>query len=170
MRFRHVRLVLCFAAVAALSACARSVTENIIEDAAERETGENVDVDIGTDGTARVETDEGTFTTGSGLPENWPTDVPTYAGAEVIFAGTANPASGAPGFGASLVSSDPMQNVWAFYERSLAENGWTVNARVQSGETNLLGAEKDGRSITVMLGGSDGQTAITIGIEEEKRQ
>ena len=113
----------------------------------------------------QVTTSEGTFVAGSTMPADWPTDVPTYAGAKVQYSATAHPTDGKTGSAIVFMTSDVAATVANFYKTKLVENGWTMTATMEANGTTILGATKDTRNLSVMIGASEGQTAVTIGFE-----
>lgn len=140
-----------------------------MENEIENETGAEADVDMNADGSMKVTTKEGTYTTGSNtMPEDWPEDAPVFADATVQFSGSTNPVDGGPGVAAVLMTDASVETVMAFYTDELTKKGWTIVSTMQAQGTNVIGATKDDRVLSLMVGDSgNGQTSITIGVGRE---
>lgn len=149
----------------ALCACSpgESAMENAAERAMERETGERADVDINGE-KITVTTDDGTVEMGGSIPGDWPTDVPTYAGATVTYSAM-NEADGATNAVLILSSTDSAQQIVDFYKSALTQNGWTTKNVIVSTVASGLEAEKDGRHVGIAIVGEDGSMTISIGVE-----
>lgn len=137
----------------------------MMEKAIEKQTGGEAKVDMQGDGAMKIETDEGTFTTGGDLPDNWPTDVAVYEDATVSYSASTNPATGKPGSALVLMTTDASADVAAWYKSQLTKDGWTLSSAMEGGGTTIFGATKDDRTLSMMIAGAEGQTSITIGIE-----
>lgn len=144
----------------ACGAAAEKVGERAAERAIEAQGGGDVDLDLDdggfsietdegsasmdVDGNLRVDTEDGSFTAGSGeVPAGWPDDVGFPAGLEVLAGfeqtsgeeATANITATVPGSAAEAV---------AFYEDALS--GWTGE-----NETSFSGGGTESRSVTFVL-------------------
>ena len=152
-----------------LAACTKAGREAAIENAIEKESGGNADVNINNDGSMHIETSEGTYDAGSNrLPADWPTDVTAYAGATIQYSGSTNPATGKAGAAAVLMTADKPEKVVEFYKADLRAKGWTIATTMQGQGTNILGATKGNRALSIMVAGSpDDQTSITIGVGQQ---
>jgi hypothetical protein len=130
---------------------------------------ENVDVDVNTDSSVNVTTNEGTYQTGNTLPEDWPKDAPVYAKGTILFTGTSNPATGKPGMAVTLSTEDAAKTVYDYFVAQLPKEGWAIDANVQTGSAYMVSATKDQRVLSVMISGGD-QTSITMGLELPEQQ
>jgi hypothetical protein len=119
------------------------------------------------DGGTQVQTDQGTFQTGTTIPEDWPKDVVTYPGATVQFSGS-NTQAGKPGWALVLLTKDSTADVKSFYEKSLKDNGWSIVADMESQGTIIIGGTKGNYAMSLTAAGQDGQTAITLGVATQK--
>ncbi|MFA5820819.1 MAG: hypothetical protein WC873_01815 [Candidatus Gracilibacteria bacterium] len=138
--------------------------ENIIENAIEQSSGNNADVNIGSDGSFSVTTEEGTMSFGTELSADWPNDVPTYPGAAVTYSAVGNDlADGGLGGYAIFTTSDSAQKVIDFYNGEMATAGWTVKASVNIASSMNVTFEKDGLAMNVTATEGDGSTTLTIG-------
>ncbi|TSC78717.1 MAG: hypothetical protein G01um101425_1007 [Candidatus Peregrinibacteria bacterium Gr01-1014_25] len=164
-----IKALAVFSALALLAGCSgamqQKAAEEMMENAIEKEAGGDADVDIDAAGKMRVTTKEGTFTTGNQLPADWPKDAPSYAGAEVQYAMSTNPATGKPGAAVVLMTDDGMQEVANFYTDALKANGWSIESTMNGADTTIMAATKDGRTFSLAIVSADGQTTITVGIE-----
>ena len=162
-----LRFLCCLFALAMLAACGTNIAEKAMEKAIEDETGGSADVDVRADGSMEVTTEEGTFQTGNSMPEDWPKDVPVYAGATVQFSGTASPENGQRGSAVVLVTADSATDVAAFYKETLKENGWTVQSTMEAQGTIIFSAEKDDRVFSFLTTTAEGMTTITMGVAKK---
>jgi hypothetical protein len=139
------------------------MNDKAIERALEDASGGRVDVDSD-DGTYTVKTEEGTWSTSDKLPEDWPADAPLYPGADVQ--GSVAAVDGGYGVGryVGLLTSDDTAKVVAWYKSELVAKGWTVTTDISTGDGSMLGADKDERTLAVMVSPQDGKTAIGLTI------
>lgn len=161
-----LRTLLSLGLATLLAACGRGGTERAIERAIEEETGENAEVDVRTDGSVKVETEDGTFQTGNTLPADWPTDVPVYAGATVQYSASVTE-TGQPGSAAVLMTTDSAAQVASYYKKALKENGWTVESTIEAQGTTIFSATKDDRVVSFMSASAQGATTITLGVTKQ---
>ena len=120
----------------------------------------------GTSGQVDVQMDEGPVVTGGmAVPDDWASDVPVYAGADVQYTATVNPIDGRPGAAMVLTTSDSVQAVADFYKAELESNGWALEASVAGPMGTIIGGTKDNRSVSMLIAASEGMTSITIGVE-----
>ena len=143
----------------------RKMVENVME----RATDGKADVKVNSDGTMDIKTDDGTFSMGKDLPKDWPTDVPSYAGATITYSAAANPTdTEKAGMALILSTTDDSVTVTKFYEAELKSNGWKITNTMQGGGTTIMTAEKDERQLSLAISESDDQTGITIAVEAAK--
>ena len=145
-------------AFALLAACSRTVVDS--------QTGATAT--IGSNGTTmHVESSEGSFTAGATtLPADWPSDAPVYPGATITYTASANPTTGKPGNAIVFTTTDGTQQVVAYYKTALKQNGWAINTTMDGGATFVMGGTKEGRGLSLMIAGTDGQTSVTLAIEQ----
>ncbi len=136
------------------------------EIALERATGGKADVDYKGDGTVTINTNEGTFSTGTKVPDNWPSDVAVYPGSSVQYSGSSNQGGdGKLGFALLLASTDSPAKVAEYYNKSLVAAGWKINSTANFGGASIIGAEKDNRTLAITIGeGDKGSSAINIAV------
>jgi hypothetical protein len=140
-------------------------SKKIAEKNIELATGGKVSVQ--NDGNVKVSTKEGTFETNSGkLPDNWPSDAPTYAGT-ITFSGSSNGTNGQKGLSLMISTSDSADKVVAFYKSELASKGWTIASEGTFSGTTMLSAEKGAQQYSIGIITADGQTQITSGITDK---
>jgi hypothetical protein len=140
-------------------------SKKIVEKSIEQATGGKVSVQ--NDGNVKVSTKEGTFETNSGkLPDNWPSDAPTYAGT-ITFSGSSNGTNGQKGLSLMITTTDGADKVAAFYKSELAAKGWTIANEGTFSGTTMIGAEKAGKQYSIGIITADGQTQITSGITDK---
>jgi len=137
---------------------AEKTAEKVIEDA----TGGKVDISEGGN-KVTIETDEGKLTVGQNqIPDNFPSDVPVYTGAEVITSSESG-----DNFTLALKSTDTVSKVSDYYNGEVKSNGWTIaNSSNIAGSTSIT-ATKDGRQLNIVITkDTEGQTAIAIVINK----
>lgn len=127
--------------------------------------GPEAQVNTDANGAMEISNSEGTVSTGHSLPSDWPSDAPTYPNAVVQYSASVNPTTGRPGTAAVFTSTASMKDVKAFYNAQLTANGWTSQGTLEADETILMSATKDTRTLSLAIGGIDGQVSITMGIE-----
>jgi len=126
-----------------------------------------VNIDQNADGSATYTSSDGTVTVnGNKLPDNWPSDAPTYPNAAIQYSGSSNPQTGAEGSAVSFTTSDSVQTVTDFYKRELVSKGWVIDQSASVGGATVLTAKKDTRTFgTYITDAGNGQIAVTVGIE-----
>lgn len=158
-------VVVVFIGVAGCKMALRNIGQNMAEKMIEDASGGKAKVDM-KDGSMTVTTEEGTVTTGGSVPDNWPKDVPAYAGAAVQFSGTNMGDAGEGAMGLVMTSEDNATSVVDFYKESLKSSGWTLkNTMAAQGNTVML-FTKDGRNLSLAIAEANGTTSITIGVQE----
>jgi hypothetical protein len=158
----------CFVSALGLLAGCSSVADKAAENAIEKETGGQANVDTD-NGTMHVETSEGTFDAGGNkLPADWPSDAPIYTGATIQYAASANPTTGKAGAAVVFMTSDSVQKVSDFYVAQLKEQGWKIEGTVNAGGALTIGATKDERSLSLVISGAEGRTTVTMGVENKQ--
>ena len=161
MRTLTARTMFILSAVGLLVACSRTA---MIQNAVEQQGGTATVSDDGK--SMHVQTSEGSMDIGNNtLPSDWPTDVPTYTGAQVVYSASVNPQTGQPGQAVVLQTTDSAQNVADFYKATLKKNGWNVTGTMQGGGTSVMTATKADRSVTVAISAAGELTSITLAIE-----
>lgn len=170
MRMRSAKLLALLSFTTILTACGQNAAERAIEPAIEEDAGDT-QVDIQNDGAMHVETDEGTAMIGGGnLPDGWPEDIEVYAGAELAYSASINPQTGEPGMAIVMMTEDDVAAVSAYYKQALSSGGWTTGDAMEGGGTSILTATKGNQVASFMITEADGQTAITIGINEAEQE
>lgn len=145
----------------ATSSVNQKIGEQMAENMIESATGGQANVDIDSD-SMTVTTDEGTFTTGSDLPVDFPSDIPAYPGATAAYSGTSNINSEGTQFAVVLSSTDPYEKVADYYTTQLPAQGWDIESTQKISGTTILGAVKDNRTLSVAVASGDDATSITI--------
>ena len=90
------------------------------------------------------------------LPTSYPTDIPSYPGAEP------KTSMSVPGQGtlATFSSSSSAEEILDFYRSELESRGWNVTDAKRGG----INATKDGRAAQIKVLRSDGQSEIAVNI------
>jgi len=129
-------------ALGALSACGgESVTDRLTEKAIENSGGEGVDVDVDSDnGEVRIETDEGTFSSGNELPANFPDDIPLLD-AEILSAVASDNASGTGDLGFVIAMQTDLSDADAVAQATeLLTDAGFVPDETSSASEDMFGA------------------------------
>lgn len=127
------------------------------------ETTQNGEVNVDADGTVHVETSEGTATTANKVPSDWPSDAPAYPGADVQYSASANVEAGQQA-ALVLTTKDTAEQVVEYYKETLTGNGWSMTSTMQGGDSTLMSAEKGDRAVSIVIGSSEGETTVTLGV------
>ena len=90
------------------------------------------------------------------LPAGYPTDLPTFPGAETK---TSMVIPGGTGL-VVFTTKDPVEEVAAYYAKALVEQGWSVGETSDDGMR--MHAQKDSRTATVSIESADDETEIAI--------
>ena len=128
-----------------------------------------VDVDHNLDGSKTIKSDYGTVTTSNKLPDNWPSDAPTYKNAKIEQSSSTNAQAGIEGSTIAFTTSDSVQTVLDFYKRELTAFGWVSLSPGQAitgsqvGGMTVVGAKKGKRNINVGITSlTTGESKVTI--------
>lgn len=134
----------------------KSAAERVIESA----TGGKVNVDSNS-GDVTVKTDQGTWSTSSKLPSDFPKDVPVYPGATVESSVAANQEQGGGQY-VGLQTTDALDAVVAWYKKEVAAQGWKIETDATVQGNLILGASKDTRELSLTVASSDGKVTISL--------
>jgi len=91
------------------------------------------------------------------LPENWPSDVPIYAGANIVSATTI-----AQGISVLFQSSDSAATVSDWYQARLTASGWMKKAEHDIGIQRVRVYEKGDVTLTVSSSTADDGGSATL--------
>ncbi|HEY3318064.1 MAG TPA: hypothetical protein VGK50_06545 [Coriobacteriia bacterium] len=174
---RGIRTAICAGLLLALAlsaGCAR-IAENAARGAVEKATGVKVDEKsnqvtvTGKDGKAV------TFTGGDKkLPDNLPKDFPVYAGTPEGGASAASNEGST--FTLAVVTTDKVADVFGWYKKELAGNGWSIEnsatVTVDGKQSASLSAKKNTMEAVVTIGSdssADGKVRINAIINDKKK-
>ena len=154
------------------STLSRFTGERMVERAMELSTGGDVDIDIDKSGagSVKITSDDGAeieYSAGGdvAIPATWPSDMPVLDGATVSYVGSSNPATGEVGSVVMFQTEQSLEEVSAYYEQALADNGWTVESTVKTGDAVMFAGTKDTRTVSLYVSSSDpGTTNVTLSI------
>jgi hypothetical protein len=164
---------LALALMISLSAClspadkvSEKVGESMAERAIENATGGAADVDVDNENVT-IKTDEGSFEAGENvkLPDDFPSDVYVYDGKlQGVIRTNEN-----KGFTLTIETVDTVATVKAVYEEKMREAGWETAGSMDFGTSASLGGEKDGRTLSVIIGEGDaGKSNVILTVAEEE--
>jgi hypothetical protein len=94
---------------------------------------------------------------GGKVPDDYPKDLPVYAGAKVIMSQSATEKNT---HNLVLESSDPADKIADYYKKSLESNGWKIEGSMNMGEMNMFTAVKDKRQAIVQVMNSSEKRTI----------
>lgn len=119
--------------------------------------------------TVTMTTPEGTMTATSGpdakVPDNFPKDIPLYAGA-TLASSTSMPQMNMAMV--QLSSTDSVENVSAFYKKEMPAKGWTELSTMSDGANmHMLNYSKDGLMAMISVASEEGKTVIAINCAKE---
>ncbi len=97
------------------------------------------------------------------IPEEFPKDVPIFPGA------TPMAFLSAPGEGiiVTFKSSEEQQDIFDFYQSSLADGGWEILEDTMFTNQLTLEAIKDNRKVSVIVAGTKGDSRVSIIVTPE---
>ncbi|OGJ61491.1 hypothetical protein A3C37_04170 [Candidatus Peribacteria bacterium RIFCSPHIGHO2_02_FULL_53_20] len=158
----------CIALLSTLAACGstdgddRAAEGNTAE--GNTEEGANFNIDVDTDARVHIVTSAGSFNGGNTIPKNWPSDVPAYPGAQVVYSAAVTTPEGDDGLALTLSTNDTLEQAVEFYKGTLAAEGWKILSTLESGEATIIGAEKGNRVFAASISNAGGQTMISLGM------
>lgn len=132
------------------------------EEAIEQTTEGNVQVNP--NGSVTYSNNQGTVSTSNNLPENWPSDAPTYLAGTIVYSGFSNQGSGG-GTAVIINTEDSVEQVRTYYKNTLVSNGWKITDEASVNGTYAIVAEKSGKKYAITIVRVGNQTQITSGIE-----
>jgi hypothetical protein len=105
--------------------------------------------------------DGGAVTLGTTLPADFPSDVPIYEGARILFAGRSTSAEGRTGWTATLETGDTKDHVVEFYKSHLTT--FKLATRMDMGETTMAVWQAPKYDVTLMATVvEDQKTTVTL--------
>lgn len=131
-----------------------------------KKDGENVSMTMSKDG-GNVQISSGaggasmTMGDSAKVPDNFPKDVPIYAGLKVGMSSN-DPAEGS--FLVQGTTPDGMDKVAEFYAKAMKDGSWTETLSMKQEEVQSLAYEKDTRAASVMLTKADTGTTVMVTI------
>lgn len=148
----------------ALMGCGKpseKAAEKAVEAAIEKESGGKAKVDI-SQGSISVKTDgkdqmEMTSGQNAKVPEDFPKDIPVYAGATVL---SSIKAEGS--FNINLETADEMSKVTASYKEAMKKEGWTEKTAADMGQMTMLTYAKAEREAMVHINSDGKKTSIGL--------
>lgn len=99
---------------------------------------------------------------GAKIPDNFPKDVPVYAGIEINMA-SADPAGQT--FSIQAMSDDPPEKIAEFYKKEMKANGWVeAQGMVTTGGSamHMLNFEKGDNTAAIIVMAQEGKTSLSI--------
>jgi len=139
------------------------VASEIVSRAVSMASGQKTEVKV--DGeTVKITGTDGTVTVHAGkngkLPEDFPTDLPRYKGAEILQSAS----QGKEAFAMSMQTEDALAKVAAFYKKEMASQGWESETAMDMPNRSILAFKKGNRAVNVMLmKNKEGGTVISLG-------
>lgn len=146
------------------ASCGKKISEKTIENAIEKSSNGQADVDIGTNSVS-INVNGTSMKTGDSvaLPTNFPTDV-------YVIDGTIKTAVSTPGVGynVALTTTKSVADAKALYDQKLPAAGWTITTTaVIDVHTAVVAASKSGRTVSVSISDTDGPTVAVVMVTEK---
>lgn len=144
--------------------CGQKLTENLaeraMENAIEKQSGGNVDLDLSGGQVAYTDKDGNKVQYGNNVsvPSDFPKEIPVYANASVLSTAMAADSSSI-----TLQTSDKATDVLTWYESQLSE--WKKEASFDMQNVMARTYDKDGKKLVLSLSTQDAQTAISIQLQ-----
>lgn len=95
---------------------------------------------------------------------NWPPDIPLYAGSYIRFSNEKNVAGKNS---AVLFSSDSLKTIQNYYTTTLKDQGWTSVSTLIIESNTIYRFTKDNRTLLMNIRGKDGSVTIALGVTME---
>jgi hypothetical protein len=114
----------------------------------------------GGDGDETIDTPDGEVTVGDDLPDDFPDEL-MYDGADVV-ASISGESDGDEATFVTLETDDSTEDVQAYYEGALEDNGWDIQTTSNTGGTSTLIATKDNTGASITIGEGEDGTSIQI--------
>jgi hypothetical protein len=92
------------------------------------------------------------------IPSEFPGDVPVFPGATPM----ASMSSPDEGIIVTFKSSEEQQDIFDFYNSSLANDGWDITVGEPTSNQLSLEAHKDNRKVSVIVGGRTGDSRVSV--------
>ncbi len=126
-------------------------------------TGQKVEIDEQGNDLKNIKI--GNMSFGTGLPENFPKDIPIYPDAEVggFLGGKDGAVSGST---ITLTSKASASDIFDYYKTNLENKGWIVTTS-NLGELKMVNFQKEQRAGVITIASGDSQCDILIGITSE---
>ncbi|MGB4594191.1 MAG: hypothetical protein WBI63_10535 [Coriobacteriia bacterium] len=161
---RRVLAVMLVAALAmslvGIAGCAE-FAESAAEKAVKGATGIDVDSD---EGEVTLEGDDGSSTTidteNATLPDGWPKDAPVYDGTIESSWETSNDKG--TSFSVALSTTDPVQDVVAWYTGELEGEGWKIVSTYKDDSSGMVSVEKGDITFYMAAGAGSDTTDISV--------
>lgn len=152
-------------AVLVLAGCGKSISQKASEKAAEKmieaQSGGKADVDI-SGKNVKVETEQGKMETGENvkMPPDFPKDIYVIDG--TIKVAISDQASG--GQTISIETNKTVSEISSTYQEKLKSDGWKITGTMNFGDSASVMAEKDSRTVSIIVGKTDDKTTVTISV------
>jgi hypothetical protein len=163
------------ALLALIPAACRKSREQAAEEMAEKiiasQSGGKAEVDLSGGKVKITSTEkgkEGTFEFSGGkdmkLSSDFPGDVPLYPGSKIL----AQMKMGAGNQQVTLQADDPTKDVYDYYTKQMAKNGWEIVQEMKMPPTFTLVGKKGKRQAAVVIGDDGNKSTISVSLTEEQ--
>ena len=156
--------ILLFALCIPLGGCTW-LTEKVVEEVVESETGSEIDLDYDDDGGVEITTDEGEWAAGSKatVPDDFPSEVPVIDYNTVVSSSSfADDEDGTKSFTLMVESQKSFDDTKAYYEQQMIDEGWTSDSTFESDGTVMLSYTKAENNCAVWLAKDEGKVNVTL--------
>lgn len=145
--------------------------ERMVERAIEQASQGDVDVDISRNGTMDIKGKDGeNYNVSSGenvkVPDDWPSSVPILSDAKLSFAGKMD-GKGEGSMSVLYTTGKSVSDVATYYTESLAENGWTIEAQMSTGDGSVVSATKnENETVGIYISKSEDATMVNVSVQQ----
>ena len=145
--------------------------EEVAEQAIESITDTELDADFN-DGSITIDSEEGSVSIGgTEIPEDFPSDVPVYSNADVVWTSFS---SADETYWIDFESTDDYTEIKAYYDEEIEKDGWelydTSTYTSDGQETTLYSADRDNRTLIVTLSHSESEDKTMISVSTTTEQ
>ncbi len=161
--------VLIFALAAVFSGCVKSWEQRSAEKYIESQTGMNVNVKDEGFTIKDGEGNEFSLTQEQEIPESWPNNV-TYYKKGVIESASVLALPGGKTFSLLVYTDDSFGEVVSYFKDEFEKQGFKTVLDMTTGDSSLLGFEKDDLSSTVGISVNKGKIEITQTLNEKTEE
>jgi hypothetical protein len=115
----------------------------------------------GGDGDQTIDVGDGQVSTSDELPDNFPDELPRYAGAKVLGSVTSE-VEGSSGTLVTFETDDSADDVGDFYASALEDQGWNIETESSAGGARIFLATSGDTAASISVSGSDDEKTVIL--------